>query len=273
MKYEYANPRLRPASKERYDDIIKLFNEHLDQQGMKFSFQAAQEWLEGIYNPNTYNVSFHALKSWLRAKYAKRSMADRLRLREFWESIHMKQPKKAVDKNGFLTPDKVFLLVENAPTRISCMILALFFSGSRISALLRTKLTDCTIDSKEGYVYINTIDKCDMAGTVSITLSLYNKIRETFRGQTYLFETFEGKKYSREYVSREIHDVANRCELHANCHILRHSKAMYLKAQGYTPDEIARALRHRNILTTLEYYFHNTLTAEQQLGKFKESGV
>ena len=270
-KYVYDNKRLRPATTQRYDDVIDLFNEHLKQHEIKFSLPAVKEWLSHIINPNTYNVSLHATKAWLKAKYAKKSAADRLRVRELYESIHMKKPRKAIDENSFLTPEQVYTLASNAPVRISCFIHALFQTGTRISALLNIKLTDCVV--KDKYILIHTTGKCDIEGTVSMTIELFNKIRNTFHGQSYLFETFEGQQYSREYVSREIHAVGTSLKINTNCHILRHSKAMYLKSMGYTPDEISRALLHVNILTTLEYYFHNTLSAEQQLGGLKQTGV
>jgi|MudIll2142460700_1097286.scaffolds.fasta_scaffold256138_2 integrase len=269
MKYEYANKGLRTGSQERYDDIIEMFNEHLEQHEIKFSLPVVKEWLEHITNPNTYNVHLHALKSWLKAKYAKKSMAERLRLREFFESLHMKKVRKSVDENGYLPLSSVLTLAESAPNRIGCFIEALFQSGARISALLNIKLTDCTVDTAKGFVYIRIVDKCDIERKVNMTLTLYNRILDTFRGQKYLFETFEGKKYTREYVSREIHEVGKALKVRANCHILRHSLAMYLKYLGFSADEIARTMGHQDELTTLKYYFHGTISAEQQLGALK----
>ena len=40
---------------------------------------------------------------------------------------------------------------------------------------------------------------------------------------------------------------------------------MYLKKEReLTPDQIAKALGHSSVVTTLEFYFHGTPTAEEQ---------
>jgi integrase len=44
-----------------------------------------------------------------------------------------------------------------------------------------------------------------------------------------------------------------------------HSKAMYLKEVRYfSPDEVAKALGHSSVITTLQHYFHGTPAAESQ---------
>jgi len=50
-----------------------------------------------------------------------------------------------------------------------------------------------------------------------------------------------------------------------SAHTLRHSKAMHLKKdRNLTPDQIAKALGHSSVMTTLKYYFHGTPSAEDQ---------
>ena len=86
-----------------------------------------------------------------------------------------------------------------------------------------------------------------------------------FEGKTYLFETKDGEKYKREFVSNEIKRQAkNKASISATSHTLRHSKSMYLKdVMKLTPDEISKALGN-TLGVCLKYYFHNTPSAEQQ---------
>lgn len=256
---------IRPSSAARYDDVIKLFNSYIKQSRTKekFSFEMVRDFLNTINNPNTHNVSIQALKKYFRKLYEKKSLSEQAKLFRFFETIRKKKPDKTVGKNKYFTPDEVKQLVDNATQRNACVIEALFYSGSRISAMLDAKVADC--ETVGQYVLIKTIAKCDIEHTVVIPLDLFNRIRYLFHGKVYLFETVEGNRYSREYISREIKDTGKSINMKANCHKFRHSLAMYLKEKGHSPDEIANVLGHQGVLTTLEHYFHGKITPEQQL--------
>jgi integrase len=50
-----------------------------------------------------------------------------------------------------------------------------------------------------------------------------------------------------------------------HAHMLRHSKAMHLKTYSkLSPDQIAKALGHANVTTTLAFYLHGVPGAKEQ---------
>jgi integrase len=69
---------------------------------------------------------------------------------------------------------------------------------------------------------------------------------------------------SRLFLS--LHRFAKKIIRHdISAHTLRHSKAMYLKEiKHFSPDQVAKALGHSSVVTTLQHYFHGTPTAEAQ---------
>ena len=149
-------------------------------------------------------------------------------------------------------------LAGSTTDRCSCYILALFWTGCRISELVNIKLIHCTPGDP---VFIRVIGKGMEEGTVFMPQSLYNRIRTVFGGSIYLFETKDHRRANRQTVSEEIKRQAGRKEhIYATAHIFRHSKAMYLKERGVSIDKIALALRHKQKTTTLAYYQHGSPT-------------
>jgi len=262
----FMNDNLDPSSSDRYTDVVELFNKHIKQSGKRFALPMIKDYLSTIQNPNTYNLARQALKSYYDRQYQSKPLADQARLNNLFRTIRRKRINKVVGRSKYFTIEEINTLVSNATARNACFIEALFYSGSRISALLNATLNDCTVVG--AFVRIKITAKCSIQHEVIITLKLRDRIRQVFGGKIYLFETIAGKKYKREYVSREIKDTGKDCKLQANCHKLRHSLAMYLKQQGHSADEIAGVLGHQGVLTTLEHYFHGSITPEEQLGAF-----
>lgn len=64
------------------------------------------------------------------------------------------------------------------------------------------------------------------------------------------------------HIKKDVMDILN---IDVSAHTFRHSKAMYLKdVKNLSADQIAKALGHSSVVTTLQHYFHGTPSANDQ---------
>jgi len=258
----FANKRLSDTTIERYEDAIHNLNTFRGKR--KLTFDLIREWLSTIDNYNTFNICYSAVKSYLRELYKDKPATQRQNLAEFFAGMRWQKPNKVVSETQYLTKDRIYDLISCATERTGCFIMALFQTGCRVSELINITMNSCRIDGD--YVYTTVRGKRGKERTVVMQGKLYNKIRHTFKGSRYLFETVEGNRYAREYVSKKIKEAAEQAGFEGvSAHTLRHSKAMYMKEKGFTPDEIAKALGHASASTTLDYYFNSAPSAHDQL--------
>src|SRR5208337_4298827 len=108
--------------------------------------------------------------------------------------------------------------------------------------LLNIKIKDCSIND------IITIKIRNGKGgkerIVYLQKDIFSRIRKTFRGKVYLFETRKSTQFNRLNVTRDIQRFAKKIiGRDISAHTLRHSKAMYLKdIKHFSPDQVAKAL-------------------------------
>ncbi len=261
---QFRNSKLSKNSKDRYNNIVKNYYNFIKTNNLAEGFESVSQWLKSIRNYNTFNISLQGIKEHLLKRFETETPERRLELHEFFESVKRKKPQKEITESEYLTKAQVYNLADNTTDIISCFILALFQTGCRISEITNVKLTDCRAN---GFVYIKVHGKGSREREVSMTRKLYDRILATFNGKKHLFETSEGKPYAREYVTREISRQALTLDFDkVGSHTFRHSKAMYLKDEkGYSPDQISKALGHSSSITTIQHYFHGSLSAEEQL--------
>lgn len=263
---QFRNARLLDSSKSIYSDAVKSYFKYLVSKKLSedFNINSIRDWLFITYrNSSTFNIRLQGIKEFYIKQYEGKPAIHRLRMREAFESVRRIQ--RACAKVGgidYLSKKQVEQLSNKATTRISCFVLGIFWTGCRISELLNIQLSDCKIDKE---VRIKILGKGNKERYVYLPISVFTRITRTFSGSTYLFEKQNGKQYGRCYVSREIKRQAQtKMRLNVHAHTLRHSKAMFLKARGLSPDQIARALGHSNVTTTLAYYLHGAPGAREQ---------
>jgi len=259
----FRNRGLSQNSKLAYSNAVKDYYRFLKENNLEEGFKSLRKWLDSIDNANTFNQRLQAIKEYLIKRFENESLAARIELNDFFSSIKRISPDHAIKEIDYLTKDQVEELAEKSIDSISCFVLALFWTGCRITELINIKIKDCKVNN---VVSIKIRGKGKREREVYISRKLYNKIRKTFEGKTYLFQNKKGQPYSRIYVSRKINEEARKhLGVEVSAHTLRHSKAMFLKKdKGLTPDQIAKALGHGSVVTTLQYYFHGTPTAEEQ---------
>jgi len=167
-------------------------------------------------------------------------------------------------------PDEYAALIRGARSdRQRRFLEFLYNSGCRVSEMTGVKLVDCRIEG--GSVRIKVRGKGDRRHvykerTVEVSERMFSRIRATFRGETFLFETGEGQRYSRSYVSNQIGRLTLAVlgrRLGAHC--LRHTYiSRMLRKQP--PEAVSRYVGHSDVSITLRVYAHNTLSTADVLG-------
>ena len=261
----FRNKSLSKNSKQSYQVAVKKFHTYLEntnQEENEKSLKLFLKKLKRLKAPATFNLKCQALKEYLMEKY-KKNPQQLFAIYTFFKNVKRAKVKKSVLQDDYLTIKEVYKLQRKLSNKISLIVKSLFWTGCRVSELIKIKLTHIKITDKA--IVRIFCGKGEKEHTVYLPIDLYYEIIKIFKGKVFLFETRGGKKYHRSNLYKEIKRQALRQGVNLHPHALRHSKAMFLKEkQKLTPDQIAKALGHSNVLTTLQCYFHGTPSAKEQ---------
>lgn len=170
-----------------------------------------------------------------------------------------------------LSPQEYEALIRGARSdRQRRFIEFLSMTGCRVSEMTGVRLADCRIES--GYVSVLLRGKGSRKSgyrerVVFVSTILYSRIRETFNGNTWLFETAGARPYRREYVSRQLAklttDILGK---RLSAHGFRHAAITRLLREGKPIDGVSRYVGHSSVEITLKVYSHNVLSPADILG-------
>ena len=252
-------------TKKSYLKEAEYYYDYLRETGQEEGVESVKSFLDKVKEekaPATFNLRMQGLKHYLMEKY-KNDMRQLFGITNLFESFRKTRVQKAVLKENYLTYEQVMDLADKISLRLSLIVQALFWSGCRISELINIKVSDVKVN-KEAAVRVKS-GKGSKERTVYLSSQLYEQIQFVFRGKEYLFETGSHKKYNANNIYNELKRQGMKAGYDISPHTLRHSKAMYLKnVKELSADQIAKALGHSRVSTTLESYFHGTPTAEEQ---------
>lgn len=169
-----------------------------------------------------------------------------------------------------LSTDEYRLLLEKARSeRQRRFIEFLSVTGCRVSEMTGAKLLSCKKEST--YVAVTVQGKGTRTAeykerTIYISRGLFERIRETFGGNVYLFETGKGKRYSRSYVSNQLGKLTLAAlGRRLSAHKFRHAAITRLIGEKKPMDAVSRYVGHSSIQITMRYA-HNRLAPEDVLG-------
>jgi integrase/recombinase XerD len=192
---------------------------------------------------------------------------ERARIRDFLDVMdntkETRAPKnnnEAIGDGKYLTVDQIKKLYLSARSRKQmAFIRFLFAHGCRINELTGIKLSDV---QQVGDVYhIHIKGKKNKYRYLRCTKELYEFVRETFRGETYLFETGNGRRYDNAYISNQIKKLGKTVlDRKISAHTMRHSFATRSIAKGIPVDAVADYLGHSSASITLSMYCHNEMS-------------
>ena len=134
----------------------------------------------------------------------------------------------------------------------------LWTTGCRVSELTGALLARCEVKGKT--VYIPVTGKGNKERVIRIRTSLFDAIRAEFKGTVYLFETVNGRPFSRVYVSTRIHRLALEVlGRHLGAHSLRHSFATRQIRRTNKIQAVSTYLGHSSTAITMGFYVHEQL--------------
>ncbi len=262
---QFRRNNLTPSTLKTYRGIIQSYYSFLERKRVPEGIDSMKQWLASIRNPNTFNKNYQALKEYLLKRFENEPPQRRMELQEAFSQIKRKRPKKAITEIEYLDKLEIDKLVNEVPESLGLIISALFWTGCRVSELLALRIADCTVGDVVSIVVRNR-----KAGgedlEVYLSKALYSRITGTFEGSFFLFEDEDQKPFTRQNITMQIKRAGRKVlGREIGAHTLRHSKAMYLKQErGLSPDQVAAALGHSSVVTTLKYYFHGKPSPEDQ---------
>ena len=250
-----------PLSKDS-KSVLKIvgtqFNKFLEENNQTISPDSIKEFLSIVKENQaaaTYNLKRQELKRLIkeqeeiRKNYLLRTIID-----EVFKDVKRINIKQTVTQSDYLTEDKVDRLIGACSKRIGLIVEFLFNTGCRVSEMIGIRLQDMRTNSG---VKIQIVGKGSKARFIYISKDLLYRIRTSFKGDKYFFETRTGKRLNRFYVFNEIQKYSARIGLNVHPHTLRHSFAMFLKEKGKSVKYISEALGHSSTSITTDQYFHD----------------
>lgn len=175
----------------------------------------------------------------------------------------IKTPKadRKVYREEVLSDEETARLVEDSPEWTGLIIRTLALTGLRISELTGIRLADCRQDGKT--VFVRILGKGKKERRVFLQESLFNRIRETFTGKTFLFENRRGNPYCRKFLWREIQKHGLRSiDRPIHPHSFRHSFATNQIRRRGSVKAVSLYLGHSSTAITEGMYHHDEILPE-----------
>ena len=174
--------------------------------------------------------------------------------------------KKAPPEVTVVSPEERYRLFAAMPLRVRLVAETLYVTGARVSEVLGVR-RDQVKGANGAAVELRLYGKGGKERSSRIPAELYRRILAEFPAGTYLFESYKGQHFQREYISREIARAARRVLGRSiSAHVLRHSRATDLLASTKRIKAVSRLLGHSDEATTLRYYVHDAFSDEDLFG-------
>jgi len=185
---------LSPETIEKYFQL-KVDYGYIDKKGKQRTYK-----VEGL------RAHYYAIKNILRLTIDHSpdlSQTEKYMLEKWLSDLKVPKVakgKKQIGEEKVLSLTEIRRLIEDGG-KTALLIEFLVSTGCRISEALGIKLEHCRTN---GHAEITVFGKGSSERDVRISKAFYDRIRDTYRGKTYLFETSAGHAYNRSYIYRRI---------------------------------------------------------------------
>lgn len=253
---------LSAGSKRSYLPVIRQYNQFLLENGMCVglrSLKAYFAWLEEIgQKASTLNHKRFALAKVIRAQFAQDSITRAMTIEKALQQIPTYQTDKKIRPGDVLAEEQVRQLMEACRTdKTRLLIHFLYKTGCRVSEMINIRFSDCT---QSNHVRIRVMGKGEREREVTIPRSLFNAIRNTYQGKTWLFETRRGRQLDRTNVHAQIQRVGKRIGQNVHPHTLRHSRATDVCInKKWSLKATSNLLGHSEVAITADMYLHDVV--------------
>ena len=211
--------------------------------------------------PPWYNQRIKAVKMSVREALDRSSELNngqRYGIEKYLQSIKLRKVKAGIGKAERVpTGEEIKVLLEAADLRIGLMIEFLSETGARITEALSAEIGKARRGVRITYITIK--GKGEKERDLRCLTGLYDRIRQEFKGERYLFE-HSGKQYSRISTTNRIKNLAEKTIGKAvTSHMIRHYRGTVL-SEKLGISKASSELGHADIRTTKQYYDHTIVT-------------
>lgn len=259
---------------DHYGEHLKHFAKYAEAHGGEVSFETIRDYFRDLNaapcSANTKRIRRQAVKARLRA--ALRDGMDFNKAAQFREALsrldkdsETRAPKvqsAAVGTDKIIRRDEYDRLIMAASYRDELLLDFLWTTGCRVSELTGALVERCEVKGKT--VHVPVTGKGNKERVLRIRVALFDAIREEFKGTVYLFETTNGRPFSRVYVSTRIHKLALAVlGRRLGAHSLRHSFATRQIRRTNKIQAVSSYLGHSSVAITMNFYTHEQLEDDE----------
>lgn len=253
-------PGISKNTRDTYRFAMISYNKFLKETDKDMNLNSLVEWLEGIDTPATQLLYSSAARKIFSEIYKGHPQLQELK--DNISNIKKTKIDHTITESKFLTKEEVKELIDILPVRIGLMVEVMFMTGLRISPLLSMRYDKCTPIRDGKVIEVKVISKGSKESSKYITAEIFERIKETFQGKTYLFET-SGGRYSRIYVTNVIARYGRKMGKNISAHTIRHSFSNNHMENGMPIDKLSAALDHASITTTADFYLSRKPSLEE----------
>jgi len=205
--------------RDNYSGHISYFVRYLESNHLRLDLSAVRAYFKHLnalpLAAATKCVRRQAVKARLRATLSSTDFNRQARLEMTLRSLDHDSETKApgfvtagVAEDRIVTQGQFDLLVSGTSKRTSLFLWFLYNTGCRVAEMRSARLDKC--EDLGDMVRLTITGKGNKERKVDIEKALFEAIRSTFHGKTYLFQTQGGKPYRTTYVSYEITKAGKR---------------------------------------------------------------
>ena len=222
--------------------------------------------LEQSYKPSSINRKLSGIKKgiygFLAATYGKEKAELIKPIYRAVKTVKQARNEKAIRAEAILSEEEIARLIAAADERTAALILFLSKTGCRISEALNLTVED--VAEKDDAVEVFVVGKGMKGRTVFLSKQDYHSIRETFKGDHFLFETAHHHRFDRTNVSKKIARLAESVlGKHISAHGLRHSFVSNMIRRTNKIVATSEYLGHSSTALTLDMYTHETFSLSE----------
>jgi integrase/recombinase XerD len=268
-KPTYADlERVLLAIDDGYRDDTKYWLRFLRARRLSISIQAITKYEQFLedegYSVATINKRLIAVKNRIMYLFEHSTefsdITKNYKLEKALKKIKLrKKASRTIQTSKIISPEEKDILVDHANPRLKLIIQFLWNSGIRISEMCGIRLDD--IRTEKGVAYVRLLGKGKKERAIRIESVLVYRIIKQFKSRKFLFETKSGRRYTRDYPSNLIKELA-RVFLgrEISAHTFRHSFATEKIRETKKIKAVSEYLGHSTTAITLDMYVHEDLS-------------
>jgi len=222
---------------------------------------------ESDYKVHNFNKKICSMKAGIRKIFDQSPSSFDLNMKFKLEKILkeiklIKIQSQEVDKDLLPTEDEIKKLINRAHENIGLFIEFLYHTGARVSEMLDIKLNDIR-EKKECYK-IAVVGKGQKHRILNVRKDLIKRVIEYFESEKWLFENLRYNKFSRRYVSWQIHLIGEKVlRKRISSHTMRHCFATHTIKKTQKIKAVSKYLGHSSVSVTLDMYCHEFLEFDE----------